>query len=91
MSNITTPERVTVTIPDEIKDMFTWLKKYDPAFEGKDASIGAFLLKLGAEAYYKQGLENIEPLESEFTAALTDLSVEGIFQTLDEPVLMKAK
>ncbi len=91
MSNLNSPERVTVTIPEDVKDLFVWMKKYEPSFEGKDATIGAFLLKLGAEAYYKQGLENIVPLESEIVEAFDKSSLQAISEIMDEPVLTKVK
>lgn len=84
MSNQQAPERVTITIPDEVRDIFSWIKKYESQFDGRDASIGAFLLKLGAEVYYLKGLEKIEPLSDEITNALNNSSIDGIFESIAE-------
>lgn len=76
------PERVTITLPEDVKDIFAWIKNYDPQFEGRDASIGAFLLKLGVEIYYQRGLENIEPLDATFSNALRSSGVHGITEAI---------
>ena len=41
MSNQQAPERVTITIPEEVRDIFSWIKKYESQFDGRDASIGS--------------------------------------------------
>lgn len=78
------PERVTITLPEDVKDIFAWIKNYDPQFEGRDASIGAFLLKLGVETYYQRGLENIEPLDAAFSDALRSSGVHGMTEAMSE-------
>ncbi len=78
------PERVTITLPEDVKDIFAWIKNYDPQFEGRDASIGAFLLKLGVETYYQRGLENIEPLDPAISYALSSSGVQGLTEVISE-------
>lgn len=78
------PERVTVTLPAEVRPLFLWLKKYDPQFDGKDAQIAAFLIRKGAEAYYQNGLENVEPLESEVFDSLNEKIKTAFSAAIDE-------
>jgi hypothetical protein len=66
------PDRVTVTLPEEVKALFGWIKNHDGRFEGKDASIAAFLIKMGAEAFYEDGLKNVEPLDLDVANALAE-------------------
>lgn len=66
------PDRVTVTLPEEVKALFAWMKNHEARFDGKDASIAAFLIKRGAEAFYEDGLKNAEPLEPEVATALAE-------------------
>ncbi|GEM_PF-5272186 len=80
------PERVTVTIPEDVRDLFVWIKNYDLQFEGRDASIGAYLLKLGAEAYYQKGLEKIEPLDPIMTEALHASGIKGLSDVVNEQI-----
>jgi hypothetical protein len=89
----TAPERVTITLPAEIKDLFAWLKNYDPRFEGRDASIAAFLLKKGVEAHYAEDMQNAEPLDAEVEAALATHSLNGLREALEdeEPHAPQAK
>jgi hypothetical protein len=78
------PDRVTVTLPDSVKDLFAWLKAHDPRFSGTDAAIAAFLMEKGAEAYYQQGLEAITPLDSDVFNALAESGISGIRQTITD-------
>jgi len=80
------PDRVTVTIPEDVKDLFAWMKNYEPQFEARDATIAAYLLKLGAEAYYQKGLENIEPLDAGVVKALAEVGNVDLAQALAEPL-----
>ena len=84
MSYQSAPERVTVTLPDESKDMFAWIKAFEPQFEGRDAAVAAFLIKLGAEAFYQKGLERIEPLDAAVTAALEENSLAGLSEAMGD-------
>ena len=80
----TAPERVTVTLPPETKSLFAWLKNYDSRFDGKDATLGAYLIKKGIEAVYEEGLENVEPLDSDVIASLTTHAHSSVTQALEE-------
>lgn len=84
MSYQPAPERVTVTLPDESKDMFAWIKAFEPQFEGRDAAVAAFLIKLGAEAFYQKGLERIEPLDATVTAALEESTLAGLSEAMGD-------
>lgn len=91
MSYQQAPERVTVTLPEEVKDMFAWMKAFDPQFEGRDASIAAFLIKLGVEAYYQRGLENAEPLEQEIIEAMMASTTTGLSESLNDESPIQAQ
>lgn len=91
MSYQQAPERVTVTLPDESKDMFAWIKAFEPQFEGRDAAVAAFLIKLGAEAFYQKGLERIEPLDADVTAALEKASMAGLSEAVSDTTPVGAK
>lgn len=47
-----------IDIPKDIKDIFTWLVKYDPKYKGNEAAVAADLIRIGANALYKEGFSN---------------------------------
>lgn len=91
MSYIQAPERVTVTLPEESKDMFAWIKAFESRFEGRDAAVAAFLIKLGAEAFYQQGLDRAEPLDEAVAAALEGNSLNGLSEVMAEANPVKSR
>ena len=50
--------KIIVKIPKEVVDIFNWLVKYDPAFNGSAKKVAAHLIRVGAEAVYKDSLLN---------------------------------
>lgn len=48
-----TNNKISISIPNEVADLFNWVKKYDPNFKGKsDAAIlDAFLVKGFKDSY----------------------------------------
>ena len=72
------PARVTVTLPDDCKDLFAWLMRYEPRFKGNAAAVAAALISKGAEAMYAESLDGAEPLDAEAQASL-DASQRAAF------------
>ena len=72
-------------IPKTVEEMLDWMVKYDPNFVGDREKAITHLLKLGGEAYYLHGLENIEPLDQEVYEALVHAGNESLkTQLLDD-------
>lgn len=62
-------KRVNVTIPENARSMFNWLRNYDPTMTS-DVKVAAYLMKLGAEYLMYSSLEKVEPLEDDIYKAL---------------------
>lgn len=78
------PARVTVTLPDDCKDLFAWLMRYEPRFKGNAAAIAAALISKGAEAMYAESLEGAEPLDAQTQEALDNSQRTAVAAALDD-------
>ena len=75
--------RAHVTVPEEVRDLFSWLVKYDARFEGSPAAVAAHLLKLGARQLYAEGLAQATPLPDELAADLASRSRKALKESLE--------
>lgn len=57
--------RVTVTIPDEIRDLFAWYLTYDATYNGNAAGLAADMLRTGLLAKYHEGLAETPATDDE--------------------------
>ena len=78
------PARVTVTLPEDCKDLFAWLMRYEPRFKGNAAAIAAALISKGAEAMYAESLQGAEPLDAEAQEALGASQSAAFAAALDD-------
>jgi len=75
-------DRANVSIPEEVADIFRWMVKYDPAFNGSSAAVAAYLIKVGAKVVYAESLSQAEPLPDGLVAEFAESSRRA----LDEAV-----
>lgn len=78
-SKIETSKRVSITVPDDVLDVFNWLVKYEPKYKGVEAAVAADLMRAGAAALYNQRLQQAQPLDEEVQRALAEHSA-GAFR-----------
>jgi hypothetical protein len=64
--------RAHVTVPEEVRDIFAWLVKYEPKFLGSPAAVAAELIRVGAHALYADSCKAAEPLDEEIADAMGD-------------------
>lgn len=55
--------RVTVTIPDDIRDLFSWYLAYDSKYKGNAAGLASDMLRTGLLARYNEGLAEVPSQE----------------------------
>ncbi|MGK5081862.1 hypothetical protein WDW37_01055 [Bdellovibrionota bacterium FG-1] len=72
-----TSKRVNVMVPEEVRDLFSWLVKYDPKYGGVEAAVAADLLRAGAMALYGERLKQAEPLDKDVHDALAKQSLNA--------------
>lgn len=57
--------RVTVTLPDEIRDLFAWYLTYDAKYKGNAAGLAADMLRIGLLSKYHEGLAEAPATDDE--------------------------
>jgi hypothetical protein len=72
-----------VTIAEETSDLFNWLLKYDPKYQGCPELLAKDLINVGAQTLYKEGLKNAEPLDEDVSKYLAEYSKAAIKKALN--------
>ena len=76
--------RVTVTIPDEVRDLFQWYLNYDSSFRGNAAGLAAEMIRAGLETKYHEGLANVPSMADEEFKALSTHQNQALKKATEE-------
>jgi uncharacterized protein YoxC len=72
-------KKIQVSVPNEVTDLFNWIKKYDPLFNKKSDSeiLESFFVK-GIKNAYEESLKNAEPLDNDIYEKVAKTSKKAI-------------
>lgn len=76
--------RTTVTVPEDVRDLFNWVLRNEPGFEGSPAKVAAYYLRKGLFAAYEESLKQATPLEPEVEEALSAHSIRALTKASGE-------